>query len=277
MKKWLLSVLIPGMLWVSSCKKSGSSNNNPTTNNAYLSSVVSLQPQTRVIDSFYYDTAHRMTRITQYQYDSSQGFPTAGAWSAYFAYPAGAGTTPNSYLYVVGGSVDIHALTYDGQGRITRDTSVSGTGFVAYYSYPNGNIATTVLFDGTPMNNQVDTLFIGNGNVNSMRIYYPNNAGTADSLAGTVNFGFTSLTNPAYHATQTNSIGPLLYILQVDGYGSSVDPISEHAFNSVSGSGYGLPAGVTIHYNQTTDAQGRLTLLSSSLGPVAGSIAFTYY
>jgi hypothetical protein len=275
MKKWLPVLLLPA-LWVVSCKKSGSSNNN-RNNNAWLSSVVSLQPQTRVIDSFYYDSSHRITRLSQYQYDSSQGSPTFGALTVQFAYPAGTTSQPTSYLYVFGSSADIHALTYDAQGRISRDTSVSGTGYVAHYSYPGGNIATTVLFDGTPMNNQIDTMFLSGGNVTSLRIYYPNTAGTADSLGGEVNFGFTSLANPAYHTDMTNSIGPLLYILQLDGFGSSVDPISQHAFNTFGGTGSGLPPGVSLKYNQTTDSQGRLIELSSSLGPVAGSISFTYY
>jgi len=277
MKKWLPILIVPGALWVSSCKKSGSSNNGNPNNTAYLSSVISLSPQTRVIDSFYYDTAHRLTRFTQYQYDSSQGTPTAGAWNAYFAYPAGNSQTPSSYLYAAGFLTDIHSLIYDAQGRISKDTSVSGTGYVGYYTYPNGNIATTVLFDGTRANNQVDTLFLSSGNVANMRIYYPNSAGTADSLEGNVNFGFTSLANPAYHQAMTNAIGPLLYILQLDGFGSSVDPVSQHAFNSVGGIGYGLPPGISLRYNQTTDSKGRLITLSSALGPAAGSISFTYY
>ena len=275
MKKWLPILLLPLIGSVVSCKKSGSSNNNHN-NNAWLSSVVSRQPQTRVIDSFYYDSSHRITGFSQFQYDSSQGSPTFGAWSVRFAY-AGTASQPSSYLYVYGSAADIHALSYDAQGRITRDTSVSGTGYVARYSYPGGNLATTVLFDGTPMNNQIDTLFLSNGNIASLHIYYPNAAGTADSLEGAVNFGFTSLANPAYHANITNSIGPLLYILQLDGYGSSVDPISQQAFNSVGGIGSGLPPGVSLKYNQTTDSQGRLIELSSPLGPAAGSISFTYY
>lgn len=275
MKKWLL-ILLPSVIWAASCKKSGSSNNNHP-NNSWLSAVVSLQPQTRVVDSFRYDSSHRITAFTQYQYDSSQGYPTFGEWAVQFAYPAGTNSQPSSYLYVTGVITDIHALTYDAQGRITRDTSVSGTGYVAHYSYPNGNIATTVLFDGTLKNNQIDTLFLSGGNVTMLRVYYPNAAGTADSLSGAANFGFTSLANPAYHADMTNSIGPLLYILQLDGFGSSVDPISQHAFNTVSGVGSGLPPGVSLKYNQTTDAQGRLIELSSPLGPVAGSISFTYY
>src|SRR6185437_1992430 len=199
MKKWLSFLLLPAVLWVASCKKSGSSNKN-SNNNAWLSSVVSLQPQTRVVDSFYYDSSHRITGFHQYEYDSSQGYPAFGEWTVQFAYPAGTASQPSSYLYVAGFSPDIHALTYDAQGRITRDTSVSGTGYVAHYSYPNGNIATTVLFDGTNANNQIDTMFLSNGNVSTLRIYYPNTAGTADSLEGAVNFGFTSLANPAYHA-----------------------------------------------------------------------------
>lgn len=275
MKKWLPVLLLPAVGIIVSCHKSGSSNNNHN-NNAWLSSVVSLQPQTRVIDSFYYDSSHRLTLFSQYAYDSSQGSPAFGTWSVQFAY-SGTVSQPTSYLYVIASTADIHALSYDAQGRITRDTSVSGTGYVAHYSYPGGNVATTVLFDGTPMNNQIDTMFLSSGNVTTLHIYYPNSAGTADSLEGAVNFGFTSLANPAYHADLTNSIGPLLYILQLDGYGSSVDPISQHAFNSVGGSGSGLPPGVTLKYNQTTDSQGRLVKLSSSLGPVAGSISFTYY
>lgn len=277
MKKWLLILLFPSLLWIASCKKSGSSNNTTNNNNAWLSSVVSLQPQTRVIDSFYYDGSYRITGFAQWQYDSSQGLPTFGEWMVQFAYPAGTSSQPSSYLYVIGSSTDVHALTYDAQGRISSDTSISGSGYGAHYSYPNGNIATTVVFNGIPADNQIDTLFLSSGNVTSLRIYYPNRAGTADSLEGAVNFGFTSLANPGYHASITNSIGPLLYILQLDGYGSSVDPISQHAFNTISGTGSGLPAGVTLKYNQTTDSQGRLTELSSPLGPVAGSISFTYY
>ncbi|HVS97520.1 MAG TPA: hypothetical protein VHE54_13595 [Puia sp.] len=277
MKKWLPILLIPGVFWAVSCKKGGSSNNGNPNNTAYLSSVVSIQPQTRVIDSFYYDSAHRLARFTQYEYDSSQGYPVAGAWSAYFAYPAGNGAAPSSYLYAAGSIADLHALAYDTQGRISKDTSLSGTGYVATYTYPGGNLATTVLFDGTRMNNQIDTLFLDGGNVTNLRIYYPNDAGTADSLEGNVNFGFTSLTNPAYHQAMTNAIGPLIYILQLDGFGSSVDPVSQHAFNSVSGVGSGLPPGISLKYNQKTDSQGRIIELSSSLGPVAGSITFTYY
>ncbi len=137
------------------------------------------------------------------------------------------------------------------RGGSLRTRVLSGSGFVVYFSYPNGNIATTVLFDGTPQNNQIDTLFISNGNISAAHIYFPNDAGTADSLEAAVKFGYSSNNNPAYHAAISASIGPLLYILQFDGYGGALDPISQKALNSVSGLGDGLPANTAITYNQT--------------------------
>lgn len=258
-----------------SCKKSSSSNNNSSA--YYLSSVTNYSPQQRIVDSFTYDSSHRLARFAQYAYDSTTGNPRFAFWTADFALPANGSAAPTSYTYTANGKQDMHILSYDGQGRITKDTSLSGSGFVTYYSYPNNNIATTVLFDGTPLNNQVDTLFISNGNIGAYHIYFPNNAGTADSLEGALNFGFSSLNNPAYHAAVSKSIGPLLYILQFDGYGGSLDPISTNVFTSISGVENGLPPNVTIKYNPVTDSKGRLIQLATSYGAAAGILLYNYY
>jgi hypothetical protein len=262
-------------LFFISCHKTGSSNSNSSA--YYLSSVTNVSPQQKVVDSFTYDSSHRLARFAQYAYDSTSGTPQASYWTADFALPANGSAAPASYTFTINSTQDIHTLSYDGQGRITKDTSLSGSGFVTYYSYPNNNIATTVLFDGTPLNNQIDTLFISNGNVSSSHTYLPNNAGTADSLEGALSFGLSSLGNPAYHAAISKSIGPLLYILQFDNYGGGLDPISANVFNSISGVESGLPSNVPIKYIPVTDSKGRLIQLSTSYGVAAGVILYNYY
>lgn len=275
MKNLYLILCAFSIIFAFSCKKSGSSNNNSSA--YYLSSVINYSPHRRIVDSFTYDSSHRVARFAQYAYDSSTGTPAFASLTADFALPANGSAPPTSYTYTANGNQDMHILSYDGQGRITKDTSLSGKGFVTYYSYPNNNIATTVLFDRTPFNNQIDTLFISNGNIGGYHIYFPNNAGTADSLEGVINFGFSSVTNPAYHAAISKSIGPLLYILQFDGYGGSLDPISPNVFNSLSGVESGLPPNVTIKFNPVTDSKGRLIQLTSSFGGAASLIVYNYY
>jgi hypothetical protein len=75
----------------------------------------------------------------------------------------------------------------------------------------------------------------------------------------------------------TSSIGPLIYILQISGYGGFFDNISQKALNSISGVTDGLPAGVTISYTLTTDSKGRLVQQSASYGGSYSSIVYRYY
>jgi hypothetical protein len=276
MKNWPLFLCIG--LFVLSCKKSGSSNNVVTSSSDYLSSVTNSSPRTKLVDSFTYDNSHRLAGLAQYAYDTSSGSPVFNSWKVSFTLPAD-GSAPAAYTYSDNqGNNDPHQLYYDGQGRISKDTSVSGSGFVIYFSYPGSDIAIKVLFDGTPLNNQIDTLFLNNGNVGSEHIYFPNNAGTADSLEGNLQFGYGTDPNPAYHSGQLANVSPLLHILQFDGYGSFMDPISQRALNSAAGAGDGLPVSTTVNYNQTNDSKGRLSQMTANVGGFGNStILFAYY
>lgn len=278
MKKWPVSACILFLFFAFGCKKSNSPGNTPASS-YYLSSVTDYSPQSRIIDSFTYDSSHRIARFAQYSYDTTSGSPVFYYWTADFTLPAN-GSAPSSYTYnyrAAGIINDVHPLSYDGQGRIIKDSSLSGSGFVTHYSYPNNNIASTVLFDGTPLNNQVDTLFMTNGNIGSERDYFPNNAGTADSLEGNVQVGYASIANPGYHAAIAGSVGPLLFTLQFDGNGNFMDFISKNAFNKVTVIGSGLPSGTSINYNLTTDSKGRLSQLTANLGGITGRVTFNYY
>ena len=272
MKRFLLCTPVFVILLASCSKTSRSGNSNVPA--FYLSSATTYTAGTTVIDSFSYDSSYRVTQFSQFEYDTLGGTPTLKTWSANFAFP-GSSTSPDSYTYTSNSISQTHNLSYDGQGRIIKDTCTT-TGYVAYYSYPNGNIATTVLFNGSANNNQIDTIFVGNGNVSAVHSYVSNSTGTADSLVGSLQFGFSSTANPLYHSALTASIGPLLYILQVGNYGGSLDPISVNAYNSVSGTLDGF-SGVTLSFSLINDAVGRLNVMSASLPGISEIIYFKYY
>jgi hypothetical protein len=264
------------LTFAGACKKSSSSHPTNSNSTAWLSSVTNWAPQTSVVDSFVYDSGHRVAAFLQAEFDTSTGSPLFGAWSAVFALPAAAGAPPTSYTTDLSGIQELHQLTFDGQGRIVKDSSTGPSGWVNYFGYPNGNIAITALYNGTVSNSIVDTLFLSAGNMSSFHIYGPNNAGTADSLAGIIEFGFSGTANPAYHQPLTSSIGPLIYILQISGFGGNLDCVSQKAFNAVSGIAAGFPAGITINYKLVNDNQGRLTSQSASFGG-ASVLSYRYY
>jgi YD repeat-containing protein len=272
MKRILLCAPVFVIILASCSKTSKSGNSN--TPAFYLSSATTYTPGTTVVDSFSYDSSNHVSQFSQFEYDTVGGTPSLKTWSATFT-PTGTATPPPSYTYTSNSISQTHSLSYDGQGRITRDTCAT-TGYVAYYSYPNGNIATTVLFNGSANNNQIDTIFVSNGNASAVHSYVSNSTGTADSLVGSLQFGFSSTANPLYHSALTTSIGPLLYTLQVDNYGGSLDPISVNAFNSVSGTLDGF-SGVTLTFSLINDAVGRLNVMSASLLGNSEIIYFKYY
>ena len=78
------------LVFVYSCKKSSSSNNNNANSNAWLSSVTSWSSPTSFVDSFAYDSSHRVASYMQFEYDTSSGTPNAYTWSAVFLPPLGA-------------------------------------------------------------------------------------------------------------------------------------------------------------------------------------------
>jgi hypothetical protein len=265
------------LFFIYSCKKSNSSNNNNANSNSWLSSVTSWSSPTSIVDSFAYDSAHRVASYMQFEYDTSTGTPNSANWSAIFSLPAGSSAPPASYTNNLTGVTELHQLTYDAQSRIVKDSSLGSSGWVIYFSYPANEIAITALWDGTIGNSMVDTLFLTNGNIGSVHAYGPNNAGTADSLEQSIKYGFSGISNPAYHSAITSSVGPLLYILAISGYGGNYDAISQKAYNSISGVGDGLPSGVTIDFTLSQDAQGRLSQQSVNFGGSEAIISYRYY
>jgi hypothetical protein len=154
MKKYTLFFLILCVVAIWSCHKSNSS--KTTDSGYYLSSTVSATAGTSIVDSFDYDSAHRITQFIQTKYDTTTGTPVMTVASTQFTLAAGT-TPPTGYVYTINGNSLVHILSYDNQGRIAKDTCPT-TSFATYYSYPNGNIAATVQYGGLPVANMIDTL-----------------------------------------------------------------------------------------------------------------------
>src|ERR1700743_855312 len=100
MKKYPLSLAILALFLTFSCKKtnSGGGGSSSGPNSTYLSSVISYSPQQKVVDSFSYDSLHRLIRFSQYDYDSTSGSPLYNSLSANFTYQDNA-TSPTRYVY----------------------------------------------------------------------------------------------------------------------------------------------------------------------------------
>jgi hypothetical protein len=276
--KTLPIYLALGLLFLNACKKSNSGNSTPPSP-YYLSSVVAVSPQLHIVDSFYYDTLHRIDTFTQAIYDTTSGTPLFNTWTVQFLYQ-NANSYPSWYNFYdvpLGGYGDYHLLSYDGSNRITKDTSLSGSGFVTYFSYPSDNIAATTLFEGTADNNLMDTLYVHNGNVSQEVIYNSNIPGQPDELEGDVLYTDASTANPAYHAATSGSIGPLLFNLTFNNGADCVDFISKNALEQITGAETSSPAYVLIKYTLSTDGKGRLAKMTTGTGASAGTILFSYY
>jgi hypothetical protein len=273
MKKLLLFLVLCAItVW--SCKKSNSSKNSGS--GYYLSAAVNVTDKASLVDSMIYDSSHRLSAFLQIKYDTSTGVPLQTSTSILFTLPGGSAPA-TAYTYQSPNSYELHSLSYDNQGRIIKDTCAA-TGYVATFTYPANAIAIRVLYDGTPMNNQIDTLFMSGGNIAKANTWMPNDAGTADSLQGSLNFGYSSVTNPFYHPSISASVGPLLYVFTVNGLGGGLDPVSAKTQSSISGKIDGLPSNLTIPFTQTLDNKGRLSELSASVFGFGGeAIYFRYY
>jgi hypothetical protein len=275
MKK--LPLYLPFLLIILySCKKSNSGGGAPASP-YYLSSAVAFEPTTRIVDSFYYDTLHRMTTFIQNDYDSFGGSPGFITFTVQFTYQ-GTHTWPSSYNYYSpspGGFSGYHLLSYDADDRIIKDTDLNSFNYVMYFSYPNNNIAITTVYSLAIDDVEIDTLFVKNGNVNEEVYYTPVNNGP-NLLLGGPQLTFGSIANPAFHPLISNSIGPLLFNLNFNGTGFFVDFISKNALQLADNLS-NVPSYDSISYALSTDDIGRLSKMALISGHGYDSILFSYY
>jgi hypothetical protein len=260
------------LLVLASCHPSGGSGGGNPVNNSYLSSVSIISGASIITDSFSYDAQHRVARFACYATDGTNN----ASFTADFSFPGGA-TLPAGYTFVLdGGSPDQHQLTFDGQGRITKDTSLSGSHFVTYYSYVGNYVINRILFDGTTTGAQIDSLTVTDGNMTAEKIWGEDQG--AWSKQADLIYGHAAAANPGYKAEVANAVGPLLYVLSVYNFGGYADYISKAIMNKISGTGDGLPAG-GFNYSESIDATGRVST-QTPVGPgvPAGTkTVFTYY
>jgi hypothetical protein len=275
--------LLPLLCWLLiatlACKKSNSGGGQPTGSTTYLTAINSYTAGTQVADSLSYDSTHRLVHLGYFGYDSLSGInPTIDSQFYAFSFSPNE-VVPNGYVFTYfqnGVFNDSHQLTFDGENRIIKDTSFSGTGYVAYYSYPANEIAITILYNGLFSSSQTDTLLLTNGNVTAQHIYVPNSEVTADSLVADLEFTYGSYANPGYDSAFSSSAGPLLMVLTSNAFGGYEDFISKNLVVAISGYGNGFPANGGITLTPTAISNGKVTHLAETIGAIPASVVFTY-
>jgi len=263
----------------SSCsKKDGSGDDGKPVNDSYLASARIIAPQSTTVDSFIYDANHRVTKFMVWLED-----PTNQASDTTFiSFSTVSGNLLPDHLTIAVSDdlslLDHHQLIYDGQGRITKDTSLSGTGFVSYYSYSGNYIICRVLFNGAIDNYvSIDTLVMKDGNMVGQKLWTINQ-GVLEQQKNVV-FDRGTAANPAYKADIASSVGPLLYILSVYNYRGFSDFLSRYVVKGISGVADGLPGGAGLSYSVSIDGSGRVAATSLDGSSVLSGVktVFTYY
>jgi len=265
---FLVSVLV-----FSSCHKSETSNGGNPVNNSYLASARSFAPGYLTVDSFIYDASHNVAKFVQYQVDSANS--RTDTIYTNFTY-SGSSTLPTGYTTTYSSGIpDPHQLTFDGQGRIMKDTSLNGYGFVTYFTYPGNYIISETLYQGAVTDASVDTLTVSNGDVTGEKVWGTNQG----SWEKQIDFSFVraSAANPGYKDHIASTIGPLLYVLDSYNYSAYGDYTSRTVISKLSGTAWGIPGSIT--YNASLDGSGRVSAITpTGIGVPAGTTTmFTYY
>jgi len=289
---------ISALIAATSCKKtttpvpppgSGTGSDNPPANTNYLSSIKNLQFSS-VLDSFTYDNSNRLTKIMISYGDSAninvgpiQAKGTnLNSSTVTFSY-AGNNTAPASYTIVntYDNKTHLHQLSYDGQNRIIKDTDLNNTGAVATWSYPNGNIASS-LSSGTGVG-ILDTVFLTNGNVTAQHTYGFGGTPRPDTVFNSITNNFSTIVNPNYHRAISSTYGPLFMMLGLSS--GLTDYISVNGISSITNTSKiigldNLPGGtITDNYTWTMDGNKRaatLKITDSKVGAL-GNLKFSYY
>lgn len=274
LRPFFLHLIVPSFAIAfifSSCSHSNSSDGSPV-NNSYLSSVRSFLPGVVTIDSFSYDDQHKMARYEQFDEQDAVDYHFVADFSF-----SGGNPLPDGYVATLNnGAPDTHQLTFDGQGRIAKDTSLSGSHFVTYFVYSGNYVICRVLFDGTMDNALIDSLKVADGNVTEEIVWVADNG--ALQYQGHMMLGHSAAANPAYKAEIAGSVGPLLSMLSINNYGGYSDYISKSVMNKVNGDADGLPPG-GYSYAVSADGQGRVSVITpkGSDVPDEARTVFSYY
>jgi len=121
MKKYPIYLCPIIVLLIISCKKSNSGGNSNEAAASYVSSAISTSSQQQIIDSFRYDSTHRLDSFMITIYDTTSGYAQFNSQILQFIY-IGSNTYPsyyNEYDSALGNiSGDYHLLSYDAQQRI---------------------------------------------------------------------------------------------------------------------------------------------------------------
>jgi YD repeat-containing protein len=267
MKKLLLILGVAVILF--SCKKSAST----ASPSALVSSVVYYNPSTQnsVTFNLKYNSSQQITQLSYYSYDTSGGTPYLDSGTYYFTVNA-ATNLPSAYMInsrktgYTSNDIETHDLFYDGQGRVIKDTMISGQAnpgdsVANYFSYPSNRILVRdySMYAYDPVNgygwgaSAVDTINLSNGNIINQNEYEQDGTGWDPQYSYIVN-SYSNYANPFNNPHFSNSLGPLLRDQ------NSIDCVSKD-----------LPSDGVLHW--TTDSGGKVVSGLSVDGTIT---TFTY-
>jgi hypothetical protein len=224
MKRLILALCILSLLF--SCKKSSSVLSVQTglvsSNTSYFTAS-----QGRVVTTLQYNAAQQIAHFSWYEYDTSGGVANQDSVGYDFAINT---TTnlPSSYTMTGWESslsnsyVETHDLFYDGQGRLVKDTAITGQNnpgdsAANYFSYTANRIIvreySMYAYDTVNLTTgwgctTVDTINLVNGNIVDQEEYDQNGADWILNYSYTIN-GFSNYANPLYNQNFSNSIAAL--------------------------------------------------------------------
>jgi hypothetical protein len=265
-------ILFTALLF-SSCKKSDTFNNGNPVNRSYISTIQLISPGNTATDSFYYDSQQRMTRLVRY----APAGNLQGLAIVEFSY-LGTSPRPASYTFYSDfrGTTDLHRLTFDGQGRIAEDTTSSGSGAVAFYTYSGNYIICTFLSDGTPDDIRVDTVTVTGGNITGIKTWHK--AGEIWQQWNDLTLEQTVAANPSYKKEIAGTIGPLMYGLgAVYGPGGYSDFISRSVTGKTSLREHGFPVGSYTNTLEIDSAGRVISVTPTGDNAPKQKMVFTYY
>lgn len=265
--------LILGVICIlAACKKNASS---PTTLSSNLVTAVSYKnaiAHSTVIFNLKYTSSQQIVQLGFYSYDTSSGVPSLDTGTISFA------VNPSTNLpssYTISGRKDIdstvyvetHNLTFDNQGRMIKDTMVTGQSLpgdsaASYYFYANNLILckgySMYYYDSVTLGygwgpTEVDSLTLNNGNLANQVDELQNGTQWVLDNSYMVN-NYSSYANPLYTAQLSASLGAFFRIQNM------IDCLSKN-----------LPSDGISQW--TTDASGKVV---SGLGTDGTVINFTY-
>jgi len=239
-----------------SCQKDIVSSDNVPATSPHLISIYDYDTDYLHVDSFSYNTSGYLIRAQTWTYDGVGAIKISDNSDFIFSF-SGNSTVPSSYTlsFMTTGPnnpIEKHALYYDIQNRIVKDSFLNGainSTVVTSYRYDSNLIISDEFVKTSTglVNSITDTVFMSaSGNVTHFGFY-----NLSSNYGGQHLYTYSSNLNPCYDKTLAESLGPWLERV------TDEDFISKNSYNTITTDDWFSPL-MTSSFSWTTDTKGRV-------------------